>query len=178
MERQIHSSLPQHLSFEELQVWIMRASVERFKDKTKRYFAPEELQEFEHESSRNGRHKNKLESILQAVTELIRKGNDKEMVITIPETVGTQNCDKFRRQNDDLIEAGFEEVDCEVFGIVNNRDETIEYFTLDGSCITERTRSLSMKEKQQYLVVNHMASTNSGAKLIIDESVRKEGTNN
>ena len=164
--------MPQGLTEQELQQWIQRASVERFKDKTKRYFTPEEIAEFEHESSRNGRSKNKLEILLSTVTELIKKGNPQEMVITIPETIGTVNCDKFRRQNDDLVEAGFEEVECDVFGIVNHRDETMEYFTLDGACIKDRTRPLSIKEKQQYLTIRNMAaSTGEGAKVFVDDSL-------
>jgi hypothetical protein len=30
-------------------------------------------------------------------------------------------------------------------------DETMEYFTLDGEIVPERTRGLSAKEKQEYL---------------------------
>lgn len=175
---QRHPSLPQMLSAAELQQWIIKASVERFKDKTKRYFSQEEVASFEHESSKNGRHKNKLEGILAHVTGLIRNGNDQELIITIPETIGTKNCDKFRKQNDDLIETGFEEVECEVFGIVNTREELMEYFMLDGSIISERTRPLSIREKQQYLLVRQIVPGGSGARLSIEEGAERTGTDN
>lgn len=174
-----HASLPVHLTVEELQQWIRRASVEKFKDTTKRYFTNEEVQEFEHESSKNGRSINRLMGILAKATGAIKKGTTEELTIVIPATVGTDLFDKFRHQNDDLIEAGYEEVECEVFGIVNTRTAEMEYFALDGQIIPERTRGLSAKEKQQYLTVQHMApqgAGDGGAKLYIQDEDERNGT--
>lgn len=167
MER--HFLLPGHLTPEELQSWIRKVAVEKFQDQTKRYFTAEEIAEFEHESSKNGRNINMLKSILAACTDAINKGSDQDVHITIPATVGTVSFDKFRRQNDDLIDAGFEMVETAVFGIVNQNDQTMEYFTMEGTHVAERSRPLSMREKQQYLAAG-------GATLSIDSSVNRTGT--
>jgi len=173
--KQRHPLLPAHLTEEELQIWIKRVGVEKFQDKTKRYFTAEEIQEFEHESSKNGRAINMLSGILAAVTEAVRKGTDMEQTFVVPATVGTVSFDKFRRQNDDLIDAGYEMIETEVFGVVDSNNQTMEYFTLDGQHIAERSRPLSVREKQQYLT-SHQLGDGGGAKLSIDTSVNRTGT--
>lgn len=185
MSQQRHATLPQTLTDQELQQWIIRSSVERFMDKTKRYYEAEEIADFEHESSVNGRKINMLQGILKKCTEAIQKGTIEDIVITIPKNDGTKNYDAFRFQNDNLIDAGFEEIACEVFGIVNVDNEVMEYFTLAGKCIDERTRPLSIKEKQEYLPVRQMATTRrhdgqegaGDAKLYIDGSLGKTADN-
>jgi hypothetical protein len=161
-----HPSLPPHLSPEELQGWIINASVEKFTDTTKKYFTPDQIQEFEHESSANGRNINKLLAILEDAAVRIKKGNDEPIDFHIPATPGTKKLDGFRRQNDDLVEKGFEEIDVDIFGIVNSATEKMEYFTLDGNIIADRTRALSIKEQNQYLIKKEFRQ-NDGAKLII-----------
>lgn len=175
MQQNRHPLLPAHLSPEELQIWIRRVGVEKFQDKTKRYFTPEEIQEFEHESSKNGRSINMLKGILAQVTEAVNKGTDMELTITVPATVGTVSFDKFRRQNDDLIDSGYEMIETEVFGIVDQNNKAMEYFTMDGQHIAERSRPLSVREKQQYLTTHQMGE-GSGAKLSIDDSISRTGT--
>lgn len=167
-----HPMLPDHLGPEELQIWIKKVAVETFKDSTKRYFTTEEIAEFEHESSKNGRSINMLKGLLAQCTEAVNKGSDMDVTIIIPASVGAVSFDKYRRQNDDLIDAGFEMVDTDVFGIVNQTSRTMEYFTLEGRHISERSRALSVREQQQYLTAHQL----EGAKLTIDDSVRRTGT--
>jgi hypothetical protein len=143
--------LTAHLTQDEFAEWIRMYSVESFEDSEKRYFSPEDISEFEHESSANGREYNKLSDLKKHLGELITKGIEEDFTFTIKATVGTKLLDAQRRQNDDLIEKGFEEIEIEVFGIVNQEDETMEFFDIEGKLITERTRSLTPKEKHKHL---------------------------
>lgn len=159
----IHKSLPQELTLSELFEWLKRNSIEDFMDEIKNYFKPEEIAEFEHESSAAGRERNRIEAILKEVTTLIKKGNqDKDgeeaqtISIDIPVTIGMDLLDKQRRQNDDFVEKGYEIEEKRVYGIVNEADETVEYFTEEGVIVADRTRNLTPKEKMKYIGVRSM----------------------
>lgn len=143
--------LTPHLSEEEFADWVRMYSVETVQDSEKRYFSPEEIQDFEHESSLNGREFNRLDDLKKKVSELILKGTEEEVKLTIPPTIGTKLLNEQRRQNDDLIEKGFELIEIEVFGIVNHENETMEYFSLEGELMPKRTRPLTPKEKHKHL---------------------------
>lgn len=164
-----HKSLPQHLTIEELQQWIQKAAVQRFRDTTKRYYTDEEIQEFEHESAQNGLQIVKLKAILDQVREAVTKGIQEPLTIVIPENLGTKLYDEFRGQNYGMILQGYEEIDVDVFAIVNQLEETMEFFTLDGQIIEERTRPLSAKEKKEYLTVKRISDLpKSGPKLYVE----------
>jgi len=170
-ETQRHPTLPQNLSETELSAWIKRVKVEQFTESQKKYFTPEEIQEFEHESAINGRWIDRLKSLVKEASEAATNGNDEDVVIVIPACSGTKFYDKTRSQNYELIERGYEEIETEVFGIVNRDNGVMEYFTITGVNIEERTRPLSAKEKQQYL----LSSLDGGAKLMIDDRLTGTG---
>jgi hypothetical protein len=173
MNKQRHSSLPDHLTDQELQSWIRRVAVSKFNDRTKRYFTPEEIADFEHESAENGIQILDLKSIIQKVSEACNKGIEEPLTIVIPENAGIKNYDAFRGQNYRMIKEGFEEIEVEIFAIPNQGAETMEFFTLDGAIIEERTRPLSAKEKKEYLTVRNISQLpkESNAKLYIDSEV-------
>jgi hypothetical protein len=133
--------------------------VESFTDEIKRYFTSEQIADFEHESSTHGREKNKLDDLLKEITAAIKKGLEGEepLIIEIAPTIGTVMLDKQRRQNDNFIDRGYEVEECEVFGIVNETEETMEYVTIEGELVKERTRGLSPKEKMKYLHVKQIS---------------------
>lgn len=165
-----HLSLPSHLSPAELAEYIRKSAVQVFKDTKKRFFTQEQVVDFEHESSGNGREMNRLATILKTVTDHINKGSEEPMTIELPITQGKKNLDTFRKQNDDLVEKGFEEIEFDVFGIPNQINETIEFFDAEGELYEDRTRPMSEKEKRQYLGTMRMAGR-PGARLVIDESL-------
>jgi hypothetical protein len=163
-----HQSLPCHLTIEELQQYIQKMAVVKFNDHQKRYFTPEEIQEFEHESAQNGLQIVDLKSIIQKVTEACNKGIDEPLTIEIPANLGIKKYDTFRGQNYANIKQGYEEHEVVVCGLVNQKNETMEFFTLDGSIIEERTRPLSAKEKK-----DHLLKSVSGAKLMIEPGAER-----
>lgn len=140
--------LPVTLNGAMLAQWLKENAIETFIDEQKVFFTPEQIAEFEHESSINGRELNRLNDLLSKVGEYVKKGNHTEMPITIeiPVTAGTKKLDQFRRQNDDAIDKGYEVIETEIFGIVDRDNETLEFFTTEGVHIPERTRGLSPKE--------------------------------
>lgn len=146
-----HSLLPQHLNAADLANWLQTSAVDRFTDSQKRIFTPDDLAEFEHESSKNGREINRLMNQLEEAKLHIVKGGEDPLTLTFPPTTGTKKLEKFRRQNDDLIETGFEMEEQEIFGIPNPENENMEYFNIEGIHIPDRTRPLSPKEKHTHL---------------------------
>jgi len=161
--------LTEHLTDEEFAEWIKMYAVEKFEDTEKRYFSEDEIAEFEHESSKNGREFNRLADMKKDIFEIITKGTEEEITFTIPATVGTKMLETQRRQNDDLIEKRFEVIDIEVFGIVNHENETMEYFTVDGELMEKRTRVLTPKEKHKHLGM-FMKISKQGADIVDENS--------
>lgn len=159
-----HALLPQHLNVADLANWLMTSAVDRFTDSQKRIFSPDDLTDFEHESSKNGREINRLMDILADAKDHIVKGGEEPLTLTLPPTAGTKKLDKFRRQNDDLIETGFELVEMEIFGIPNPENEMMEYFDIEGNHILDRQRPLSAKEKHTHL---GMFQKGSNSKLFV-----------
>jgi hypothetical protein len=109
----------------------------RFTEEVKRYFTPEEIQSFEHESSVNGRMINKLEDILALVRDKVRNGTDEPINIEIPVSQGSKLLVEFRRQNDDFIEKGYESEEIEIFGIPDLTANKMYFVTITGDYIRE-----------------------------------------
>jgi hypothetical protein len=149
-QNQRHASLPDHLSIEELQQYIQKVAVVKFSDVSRRYFTPEEIQEFEHESAENGLQIVDLKAIIKRVTEACNGGTEEPLTIEIPENLGIKTYDAFRGQNYSMIKQGFEEQEIMIYGIVNQKNATMEFFALDGSIIEDRTRPLSAKERKDF----------------------------
>lgn len=162
-----HHSLPNHLTIDELAAYIKKVAVSKHTDTAKRYYTPEEVQDMEHESTNQGREMMRLEALVDIAKGAIKNGIDEELTITIPVTAGTKKLGTFQVQNYQMVEAGFEEIEVDIFGIVNHEDETMEFVNLAGELLEERTRPLSAKEKKDHLQVRRLG----GARLTIDESV-------
>lgn len=147
-----HPVLPNgfDLGSKELAAWLSGQSVATFVDKQRAYFTPEEIQEFEHESSVNGREFNKLAGIKQYVSDLCRKGTEEAVTIVIPGTVGAKMLELQRRQNDDMIDSGYEETEVEVYAIPDADNQTMEFFDGEGNHYPDRSRSLSISEVHKY----------------------------
>lgn len=170
MEKQErHVCLPKHLNNEELLMWLASNAVEKFTQKVPIYFTPEDVQEFEHESSVNGREFNRLKDIVKLVSEAVTKGNLEEpLTVTIPVTLGTKVLDVQRRQNDDNIERGYEENEVQVFAVPSPETKTMEFFTDEGKHIVDRSRGMSLKEQHEYIGIFLM--NNPTPKPVVNEA--------
>lgn len=146
-----HSLLPAKLIGAELTAWLQSSAVEKFTDEQKRIFSQDELKDFEHESSVNGREMNRLNDIVTVIKKHVIKGGKEPLELIVPATLGTKFLDTFRRQNDDLIECGYEMIETEIFGIPSAESESMEFFDASGNHIPERSRPLSPREKHKYL---------------------------
>lgn len=151
MSTPLHRSLPVMLAGYELSQWLRANSVESFDDEVKHFFKPDEIAEFEHESSAKGREMNRLNAILKEVSEAIKKGIVEDLTIEIPASLGVKMLETQRRQNDDFIEKGYEIEEARIYGVVDTESETMEYFMEDGSHVKERSRELTPKEKMKHL---------------------------
>lgn len=146
-----HQALPSHLDETGLSEWIRLNHVEKFVDERKRFFSEEEKNDFEHESALSGREIKRLTDMKKLISTLMLKGNDEERTFTIPVTLGTKVLDRNRNQNYDLIERGYETEDVEIYMIPDTHAETMEFFTIDGEVIPERSRPMSAREKHLYM---------------------------
>ena len=146
-----HPSLPKGLDAEALGEWLRSSAVETFTDSKKTLLTPEEISGYEHESVVAGREVNRLEDVLAQVRDHVKKGSETKLKITIPATLGVKELTEKRRENDDLVEAGHIMDTVEVFGIPNAQTEKMEYFTIDGELIADRTRDMSAKERHEHL---------------------------
>lgn len=146
-----HPALPHALNDNELADWLRLNAVQKFTDKKRDHYTDEELQEFEHESSLNGREYNRLAGIKKMVADLCSKGTEENVTIVVPKTVGTKMLEIQRRQNDDMVEFGFEETEVEVFAIPFADAETMEFFDVEGSHYADRSRPMSAKERHEYI---------------------------
>lgn len=153
-----HALLPQTLEAYEIGTWLKSNSVEEFTDELKRYFDEDEIGEFEHESSASGREINRLKSILKSVTEHVNKGGEEDLTIELPATIGVKDLENQRKQNDDLVERGYEVEENRIYGIVDEENATMEYFTVEGTHVKDRSRNLSAREKVEYLSPENVQS--------------------
>lgn len=152
MEQLKHPVLPNAfaLQSQELAFWLQSQSTHTFIDRRQEFFSPEQIQEFEHESSLNGREYNRLADLKSRVSDLCRKGTEEAVTIVIPATVGAKMLETQRRQNDDFIDRGYEEFDVEVYSIPYAEGETMEFFDSEGNHYPQRSRPLSISEKHKY----------------------------
>lgn len=179
-----HPVLPKSfaLGSTELARWISDQSVTSFKHEIFEYLEPQEIQQFEHESSVNGREFNRLNAIKQRVADIVRKGSDKETVIKIPASVGTKLLEIQRRQNDDMIETGATKFEIDVFQIPDLDTAKFEFFDSEGNHFPDRTRDMSISERNKHIGISnqlYIKQQDNGS--VVDEStgeILKDGTNN
>lgn len=159
----MHPSLPKGLTMHELGIWLETNAAEKFTDEQKRFFTPEEIKDFEHESSINGREINKLEDLIKEISAKAKKGNDQPFTFTLPVTIGTKLLTQHRRENDDYIEKGYEVIETPIYGIPNVDTHNMEYFDIEGNLVPDRTRPLSPKEKHQFVgIFKNLKNNNDG----------------
>lgn len=146
---QKHHSLPEKpLTPEALANWIREASKETFKDETKIYYTPEEVQEMESESTCLGREIIKIADLKKYVMDKLSKGSEKDIEITIPEGMGLKTMLELREALDRKVEKGFEVVETKIFSIPNE-DGNMYFFDAEGNLFGDRTRKMSVREKQE-----------------------------
>lgn len=146
----LHPSLPRGMNSEQLATWFEESAVDKFTDQRKVNLTKEETQEYEHLAVVKGREINKLDDILAEVKAHVTKGSDDPLTIKLPKTVGTKQLKEERRTDEDMVEAGAIIEETPIFGIPNTDTNQMEYFTIEGELVNDRTRPLSAKEKHQY----------------------------
>ncbi len=146
---QKHHALPEKpLTPEALANWIREAAKESFKDQTKIYFTPEEVQEMESQSTSLGREIIKMGDLKKFVMEKLSKGSDEDLEITIPEGQGLKAMVEKREALDRKVEKGFDVVETKIFSIPNE-DGNMYFFDAEGNIFADRTRKMSAREKQE-----------------------------
>lgn len=146
---QKHHALPEKtLTPEALANWIREASKETFKDETKIYYTPEEVQEMESESTSLGREIIKIADLKKYVMDKLSKGSEEDIEITIPEGMGLKTMLELREALDRKVEKGFEVVETKIFSIPNE-DGNMYFFDAEGNLFGDRTRKMSAREKQE-----------------------------
>lgn len=143
--------LPDFLSEESMQEWLRSSAKEKSTDERKHYYSEEEINEMSKESCVSGGEILSLEDILKQVKDFIENGSEETVAIEIPMTAGAKALKEARKQRDLKVRKGFESVEQTVYGVVDDERETMRYFNEFGAEIFERERSLSAKEKRDYL---------------------------
>ena len=142
-----HASLPPTLTDEQLGNWLKANAKERFKDPNKVVFTDDEINLKARQAASIGADNLFLEDILKTVKFAVEKGNPETLTIEIPVTDGI-NVNKIAVSGlVKEISKGFISEERDIFGIPNAVDETMEYFTITGEIVPDRTRALSAKEK-------------------------------
>ena len=143
--------LPEFETQEKRDAFFAVHAKERFIDERKHYYSEAELNDMARESSAGGGEMLVLDAILKNVQELVKKGCEEEISIVFPQTAGKDSLTEVRKKNDTLVRKGFTTLSEEVFGFVDEDAAEMRYFSKDGVEMYERRRSLSAKEKREYL---------------------------
>jgi len=143
--------LPRFESEDQREAYYATKSKEKFTDERKHYFTENEVNELARESSMSGGEILALDSIVTLVQTLVKKGTGEAVIVEIPQTTGTDELKNVRRVNDTKVRKGYEVKEQTVYGFVDDERGTMRYFTEDGDEVVERERSLSAKEKREYL---------------------------
>jgi hypothetical protein len=149
MER--HRLIPKALLSEQIGPWLKNNAREKFQDEAKVIFSDEDINAFSRESSQKGGELMDLADIASIVAVALKKGISEGLVIDIPPTQGTEMLNRERQELDKKVKKGYELVQQDIYGIVDEDTETMVFFNAMGEEIADRTRPLSAKEKSDYI---------------------------
>lgn len=145
--------LPDFESEERRHSFYSAHAKEKFTDERKHYFDESEVNELSRESSYSGGEIIAVEDILKMVQGLVKKGSEEAVIIEFPQTVGKDVLTETRRRNDLMVRKGYHVIEETIWGFVDDQSLTMRYFNIEGNEMDERRRSLSAKEKREYLGV-------------------------
>ena len=143
--------LPTFTSDEALAGFLSANAKEKFEDERKHYYSEDEINSLARESSVSGGEILALDEIFKQVKASVTKGNEEAYTIEIPATAGVEVLTQVRKDKDLRVRKGFETVKQTVYGLVDDTRETMRYFNEQGVEVEERERTLSAKEKREYL---------------------------
>jgi len=146
-----HKLIPAALQPEQIEAWLKINCREKFQDEAKIIFGDDDLNAFARESSQMGGQLIGLAEIASKVATALKKGTTETMIIAIEPTDGSETLNRERLDLDRKVKKGYELIEQEIFGIVDDEFETMVYFNAQGEEIADRTRSLSAKEKSDYI---------------------------
>lgn len=166
------------MSPEALAAWMQRNAKERFKHEKKVFYTEDERNDKSRRSSQAGAAIIALEKEMVNLKSAIENGISEEaepVIITLhPGTKGLKSLKATRLQLDIEVDRGYENILMDVFGIPDAETSDMRFFTITGEEVEERRRPLSAKEKHDYIGV--FMSGGSGARLSIEDTVRRNGT--
>jgi hypothetical protein len=146
-----HKLIPDMLQPEQIKPWLQNNAREKFQDEAKVIFSDEDINTFAKTSSQKGGELMDLQDIAAQVNIALKKGVSEGLVIDIPPTAGTEMLLRERHELDSKVKKGYELVQQEIYGIVDDENETMVFFNGMGEEIADRTRPLSAKEKNDYI---------------------------
>lgn len=190
----LHEMIPVDLTPDERSAWIAKNHREMVTDTDKIYYKPEEIQEFEKESSVHGRELARLSAIVRTISALVKKGNDSsttstivvflaegakvdikqkddQNIITIPATIGTKELEIQRSQNYAALEKGYEIKEVQLYGIPCYESETMEFFDIDANHYPARSRDLTIKEMKEIFGLFMMSNKGNKMKVVEEGTV-------
>lgn len=154
----LHPSLPQTYTAERLGQWIdlHKASTKSHYDEVP--YTEEEIREFERKSSVASRSIDKLDSVLEYVKELLKKGTPWDSTqevhlpvnVNVPPTQGTDTLRKNRQWADQQIEKGFKQVETKLFIIPDPDKLRMVAVTIQGEEMEQYSRDMTKDEVKQY----------------------------
>ena len=147
----MHKLIPKALAPEQIGTWLKNNAREKFQDEAKIIYTDEEINAFARESSQKGGELMDLADIAAEVNVALKKGSTEGLVIDIPPTDGTEQIIRERQEFDKRVKTGYELVKREIYGIVDDESETMLFFYATGAEVPDRARSLSAKEKADYI---------------------------
>ena len=128
--------------------WIKEVSRESFTHTQKEYFTEEELADKHRRSTDYTREIIRLNDAKKLIMDSFTKGNDSEFDTTIPSTLGIKALTTQRDQLVRQVDKGYEEHTSNIYAIPNE-DGFMYFFDIEGNCIEERTRALSIRERKE-----------------------------
>lgn len=156
---QIHRSLPQTMTPENLADWITKNQKQVINHVTKTPLTPKEIAEYEHKSSAASRALDRLKEVEDSFKHYLKKGtppdpNDSEkhqpIDITIPPTKGQDALKANRQFADDILEKGYTEDITDVYIIPYPEEQFMVAVTIKGFECPDYTKPMSDAERQLY----------------------------
>jgi len=110
------------------------------------FYSEEEIEERRKDLSDIYIQLKKLKELKQLVAERLRDGNNDELLVTLPSTLGTKSLTKTAEKIAGELEKGYFDESFDVYAIPNEIDYTMDYYDEFGNLIEDRVRPLSKKE--------------------------------
>lgn len=145
-----HPCLPKSIDKDLLPSWLKNNAKESYSEEKRIYYTEEEIQSFKDTAVSSGIEINNLLSLKASITKRIEKGDEEDLTIDIPSTLGVKGLKALREDCERQVEKGYRVVHIKIYGIPYQEENSMVFFDPDGVEFTDRTRPLSAKEIREY----------------------------